>query len=137
MHLLSFIFGELFKLCIVGPVNMFVLPYYTLKRILTAPIFPARKAKIMKTEEEEREETRLRLVKRINKKGWYVNSTNVQIKGRETFGEAKIIKFDYDPMFYAEYSVNPKDLVCHVQYEGDNTVFFVNPEMLIKINQLP
>ncbi len=91
----------------------------------------------MKTEEEEREEAKLKMIKRANKLGFFAKSTKVWIKGREMFGEATIDKFDYDPMFYAEYSVNPKELVCLVVYDGDNTVFFVNIDMLIKINNLP
>lgn len=133
MYLISFIVGELLKLCIVGPVNMVLLPYYICKRLLFS-LFRRLKSKTMKTEEEEREETRLRLVKRINKKGWFARSTPVQIKGREAFGAAMIDKFDYDPLFYQHYSVNPKELVCLVTYPGDSTVFFVNIDMLIKIN---
>lgn len=88
----------------------------------------------MQTEEEQREETRLKLVRWANKHGWFAKSTPVQIKGREVFGAAMIDKFDYDPIFYDDYAVDSRQLVCLVTYPGDNTVFFVNLEMLIKIN---
>ena len=127
MPVLLFIFGELFKLCIVGPVCMVLLPVEVAKSLLESIRI---KRKVKMTEEEITENKRLVMVKKTNKKGFYTNHTPVMIIGRENLGYGKIIKMDYDPEYYAPYAVNAGELVLHIKYDGDNTHYFVNLNQL-------
>lgn len=130
MYLLLFILGECFKLMIMGPVNMVVLPVMLVKFLWNG--FRRVKFKNRMTEEEMMEQKRLAMVKKVNKKGFFTNGPGVMIKGRENLGQGQIVKMDYDPEYYAPYDVNPKELVLHVKYPGDNTHYFVNLNQLIK-----
>lgn len=129
MYTVQFIFIEIGKLLVFGPINMFVVPFTWLS--LTRKFF--RRKKIKMTEEESIEEKRLTMVRKANKKGFFTNSTPVMIKGREKQLEyGKIIKMDYDPSFYEMYDVDPRKLIFHVQFPGDSNVYFVNIDLLTK-----
>lgn len=130
MGVLLFIIGEMLKLSIMGPVNMVLVPYMGIKFIFGS--FRRSKSKNKMTEEEEANNKQLKLIKQVNKKGFFTNSTPVQIINKEHLGWGKIVKMDYDPEYYAPYDVDGRKLVLHVKFDGDSTFWFVNVEQLIK-----
>jgi hypothetical protein len=128
--IVKFILIEVGKLTIIGAANMFLLPVHL---VMFGWKSFRRKKRKMETEEEQMNDKKLKLIKKVNKMGFFTGSTNVAIIGREAqLGYGKIIKMDYDPEYYKPYDVNPSHLVLHVQFPGDSTVWFVNIDKLRK-----
>lgn len=122
MYIFLFIFAEIIKLMIIGPLNMIIIPVSLVKLIIK----DFRRKKM--TEEENINDKKLKLIKQVNKKGFFTNHTPVIIAGRERLGVGKIIKMDYDPVYYEPYDVDSKNIVLHIKFDGDSTVWFVNIE---------